>query len=156
MLKIKNFVTPDQISFDLEPGTQDEIFAQMIDPLVKSGVVIDKQQFLYDVLQRESHLSTLTQDPCVAYPHAYSQAVSRLGLSIAIPKNKEIYLPGYGEPVQALFMIAIPRYIPTLHLTMLEILNSFVKNKEKFPKFLKQRTQGLTARMLSAYKLPEG
>ena len=155
MLEIKNFVSPDQILFDIEPGSHDEILSQMIEPLVKNKIVIDKQQFLYDLLQRESHLSTMAQGPCVGYPHAYSQAVSRLGLSIAIPKNKEIYLNGCGRPVQAFFMIAIPRYIPILHLTMLEILNSFVKDQVKFPKFLKQRTEGLTARMLSAYKLPK-
>ena len=153
MLEIKNFVTPDQILFDLKPGSYQELMTQMIEPLVRSKVVTDQEQFLGDVLYRETQLSTVVQNPCVAFPHAYSQSVTRLGLSIAIPKHDEIFIDGYDEPVQALFLIAIPRYIPTLHLTMLKILNSFVKDEVKFPKFIKQRTDGLTARMLSAYKL---
>ncbi|MCK5835029.1 MAG: PTS sugar transporter subunit IIA [Lentisphaeria bacterium] len=153
MLEIKNFVSPDQLLFELEPGSYQEIMEQMVTPLVKSGVVTDRDQFLADLLARESHLSTVTESPCVGFPHALSQSATRLGLSIAIPKSKEIYLPGYDTPVQAFFMIASPRFIPTLHLTMLEILNSFVKDEVKFPKFIKQRTEGLTARMLSAYKL---
>ena len=153
MLEIKNFVSPDQILFELESGSYQEIMEQMVTPLVESGVITDRDQFLYDLLQRESHLSTVCETPYVAFPHAHSQSATRLGLSIAIPKNKEIYLPGCDEPIQAFFMIASPRYIPTLHLTMLKILNSFVKDTVKFPKFIKQRTEGLTARMLSAYKL---
>ena len=153
MLEIKNFVAPDQILFELEAGSYQEILKQMIDPLVKNEVITDRDQFLNDLLQRESHLSTVIDCPCVAFPHAHSHSATRLGLSIAIPKNGSIYIDGYDKPVEALFLIAIPRYIPTLHLTMLEILNSFVKDEVKFPKFIKQRTEGLTARMLSAYKL---
>jgi mannitol/fructose-specific phosphotransferase system IIA component (Ntr-type) len=153
MLEIKNFVSPDQILFDLNPGSYQEILEQMIVPLVANEIVKDVGQFLDDLRERESHLSTVIENPCVAFPHAYTKSATRLGLSIAIPKSEPIYLEGVAEPVKALFLMAIPRYIPTLHLTMLDILSHFVKDEVKFPKFIKQRTAGLTARMLSAYKL---
>jgi len=158
-IKLKNFVQTNQVQFKLTGANEEEILDQLIKPLVKNKVVNDPEKFKNDVLRREKQLTTVLANG-VAFPHARSTAVTKLAISVGIAEGeglhfgKDFVTEGMiyqNKPVKVFFLIAVPAFAPTAHMSILQTLSIFIKDEEKFELFLKQRTPGLAARMLGAY-----
>lgn len=158
-IKLKNFVQTNQVQFKLTGSNEGEVLDQLIKPLLKNKVVNNAEKFKQDVLRREKQLTTVLANG-IAFPHARSMAVSKLSISVGIAEGdgllfgKDFVTDGIiyqNQPVKVFFLIAVPAFAPTAHMSILQTLSTFIKDEEKFNLFLKQRTPGLAARMLGAY-----
>lgn len=86
---------------------KDAIISAMIDGLSASGCISDKEAYLSAVLTREKTGSTGIGFG-VAIPHGKSSGVSRPGVAFAKLSTPVDWQSLDGEPVQAVFMIAVP------------------------------------------------
>ncbi|MFD1955563.1 PTS sugar transporter subunit IIA [Paenibacillus thailandensis] len=106
-MNIQDLLHEKSILIPLAGTDKKAIISDMIDGLVASGSVSDKQQYMEAVLARESTGSTGIGFG-VAIPHGKSAGVDRPGLAFAKLASPVEWQSLDGEPVKAVFMIAVP------------------------------------------------
>jgi len=67
-VQISRLVTPDYVINDVQPGSKNEVLAQLVRPLADRGVVNNMNEFLEGLIRREETLSTAIGNG-VALPH---------------------------------------------------------------------------------------
>jgi PTS system fructose-specific IIA component len=103
-----NALLHDKSIFIPLAGTdKNTIISDMMDGLVASGSVSDKEEFLNAVLTRESTGSTGIGFG-VAIPHGKSKGAAAPGLAFAKLTSPVDWQSLDGEPVKVVFMIAVP------------------------------------------------
>jgi PTS system fructose-specific IIC component len=90
-IMIDNFLNEQLICLDLKSSSKAEVFAELVDLLVKNGNVSDKEQFLADVNAREAVSNTGFEEG-VAFPHAKSSAVATPGVAVGISRTLSSFL----------------------------------------------------------------
>ncbi|NQZ57413.1 MAG: PTS sugar transporter subunit IIA [Lentisphaeraceae bacterium] len=138
----------------IDPDSRQSVLTQLMQPLIDSGIISNGKTFLEDLEQREAQITTVIGNG-VALPHARSKTASRLGLSVGIlHSGKELQYSDSQEtePVQLLFMIAIPAFAPASHLPLLQHITKFVRHEKKIAKLLKSKTSAAAAKYLHSFK----
>ena len=90
---------------------------ELVDRMHKAGWVGDSLSFLQSVLVREDLESTVVSEG-VAFPHARSHAVKRLGVAFGVSRQG-IRFGDQGEPVHVVCLLGVPasnsaEYLPLL------------------------------------------
>lgn len=138
---------------NLDCTTREEAIAQLIRPLVDTGIITDEDEFARDVEEREQQITTVIGNG-VAIPHARTKVASRLGLSVGImSEGKTLAFSDDPEvePVYLMFMIAIPSFAPASHLPLLQHLAKFIRYDKKVAKLLKSKTPAAAAKYLISF-----
>ncbi len=68
-LSLPLLLTPNRIIMDLRPGSQEDVLARLVAPLVEEGTVVDTARYMAALIGREKIVSTAIGDG-VAIPHA--------------------------------------------------------------------------------------
>jgi mannitol/fructose-specific phosphotransferase system IIA component (Ntr-type) len=93
---------------ELKSGDRMGAIKELVDRLHASGCVTDSLGFLQSVLDREDLESTVLGSG-VAFPHARSRSVARLGLAVGnSPDGVAFYSDLYPEPVHTVCLLAVP------------------------------------------------
>ncbi len=134
------------------PGQPRDLLRELIGVLAAEELVTDPELFLGDVERREAQVTTV-MDNGVAFPHARSHAVRRLGLSLAIVAEPGLRFDPESEVRSRLFFcLAVPSLAPTAHIPLLQALARFARDPKRVEKLLSSRTPGTAARYLAAFK----
>ncbi len=98
-------MVPDLVSMDRMGAIK-----ELVDPMHETGWVDDSLGFLQAVLEREDLQSTVV-DSGVAFPHARSRSVRRLGAAVGLSREG-INLGSVAEPrvVHLICLFAIPTH----------------------------------------------
>lgn len=121
-------------------------------PLVADGVVTKMETFLDDLEQREHQITTQIGEG-IAFPHARSHVVRRLGLTVGISEPPgTMFNPALETPCRLFFLIAVPSYAPVAHLPLLQKLANFSREAHRTSRLANCRTPGQAARLLVSYK----
>jgi|GEM_PF-812940 mannitol/fructose-specific phosphotransferase system IIA component (Ntr-type) len=151
-VNLKAFITPDRVILGLETEDRSAALERLIEPLIAGDIVVDKAQFLEDLERREAEYTTMT-DNGIAIPHARSQAVRRLGISVGLVSGKGIQFdPESDTRCHLLFCIAVPAFAPTSHMPLLQAVAKFGRDTKRVEKILVSKTQAVAARYLASYK----
>ncbi len=128
------------------------IFTALAKPLVEDALITDPHQFIHDLEERESQITTQL-DKGIAIPHARSHAVRRLALSVGISNGAGlVFNESLPEPCRVFFLIAIPAFAPTAHLPLLQHLASLAKSDKHLNKLLAAKTPAQAARAIIGFK----
>lgn len=106
-MNINALLDEKSIFIPLTSTDKNSIIADMIDGLVASGSVSNKEAYMDAVLTRESTGSTGIGFS-VAIPHGKSSGVAAPGLAFAKLSTPTDWQSLDGEPVKVVFMIAVP------------------------------------------------
>ncbi|WP_373228790.1 PTS sugar transporter subunit IIA [Cohnella sp.] len=106
-MNINSLLDDQSIFIPLASNDKNTIISDMIDGLVSSGSVTDKEAYMNAVLTRESTGSTGIGFS-VAIPHGKSPGVVKPGLAFAKLSTQADWQSLDGEPVKVVFMIAVP------------------------------------------------
>jgi mannitol/fructose-specific phosphotransferase system IIA component (Ntr-type) len=150
-MKLSSFLAADKVVLNFSAASPQETLEALVAPLVAGGVVSDADQFIGDLLRREAEITTV-MDNSVALPHARSNAVRRLGLSVGIAKEPGIAYSPDGPPSRLFFCIAVPGFAPTAHIPLLQALAKFSRDATRVDKLLKSKTPSVASRYLSSFK----
>ena len=116
-MKLVEFLTPDEVSLELEANTKDEALREMVKLL---GLEEDAEEILFKLLRKRENLGSTGIGKHVAIPHCRSLVVDRLRVAYGRKREGFDFDAIDGKPVHHLFLIVAPpveisnQYLPVL------------------------------------------
>ena len=121
-MRITDLLDKRSISLNETPKTKSEALDRIIDLMVASGKINDREAYREQVYAREEE-STTGIGEGIAIPHGKCDAVKKPGLAAMVIKNGVDFDSLDGEPVTLLFLIAAPNTKDNVHLDVLSKLS---------------------------------
>ena len=106
-MNLKKPLTAETISLDLKGDSKDAILAEMVDLLVASGHIRDRDAVLKAVLEREKRMSTGMQNG-IAIPHGKTDSVDCLVAALGIKRAGVDFGALDGQPSNIFVMTVSP------------------------------------------------
>jgi fructose-specific phosphotransferase system IIA component len=124
------------ILLDLEANTKKEAITKIVDAMQKNEVVSKAPKFLEAVFERES-LGSTAIGKGMALPHARTQYIDQITITMARLKNGIDFSAADGKPVNLLFLLGTPLKAVGEYLSVLAKLSKILKNDKTREKILK-------------------
>ena len=128
-MRITDLLDARSISLDGAPKSKSEALDQIVDLMVKSEKINDKEAYRKQVYVREEE-STTGIGEGIAIPHGKCDAVTKPGLAAMVVKDGVEFDSLDGEPVTLMFLIAAPNTEDNIHLDVLSKLSVLLMNEE--------------------------
>jgi mannitol/fructose-specific phosphotransferase system IIA component (Ntr-type) len=114
---IEEQIDPQLMVPNLQSSDRIGVIKELVDRMHQAGWVDDSLSFLQSVLVREDIESTVVSEG-VAFPHARSYAVKRLGAAFGVSREG-VCFGDQGEPVHVVCLLGVPSrnsadYLPLL------------------------------------------
>jgi PTS system nitrogen regulatory IIA component len=106
-MNLKKPLTVETISLDLQGDSKEAILAEMVDLLVASGHIRDRDAVLKAVLEREKRMSTGMQNG-IAIPHGKTDSVDCLVAALGIKRAGVDFGALDGQPSNIFVMTVSP------------------------------------------------
>ncbi|MFM1581515.1 fructose-specific PTS transporter subunit EIIC [Helcococcus bovis] len=127
-MKIRELLQLRGISLGQSPATKNEMISKLADLMFETGSLLDKNQYIQDVLKREESGTTGIGEG-VAIPHAKSKGVKNPQLAAMTVPTGTDYDSLDGDPTNLFFMIAVPENSSDEHLKVLSRLSTMLMDK---------------------------
>lgn len=121
-MRITDLLDKRSISLTGTPKTKSEALDQIIDLMVESGKINDREAYRAQVYEREEE-STTGIGEGIAIPHGKCDAVTKPGLAAMVIKDGVEFDSLDGQPVSLMFLIAAPNTKDNVHLDVLSKLS---------------------------------
>lgn len=121
-MRITDLLDKRSISLTGTPKTKSEALDQIIDLMVKSGKINDREAYRAQVYEREEE-STTGIGEGIAIPHGKCDVVTKPGLAAMVIKDGVEFDSLDGQPVSLMFLIAAPNTKDNVHLDVLSKLS---------------------------------
>ena len=128
-MRITDLLDAKSILLDASPKSKSEALDQIVDLMVKSEKINDKEAYRKQVYAREEE-STTGIGEGIAIPHGKCDAVTKPGLAAMVVKDGVDFDSLDGEPVTLMFLIAAPNTEDNIHLDVLSKLSVLLMNEE--------------------------
>lgn len=128
-MRITELLDARSISLNGAPKTKREALDAVVDLMVQSGKINDKEAYRRQVYAREEE-STTGIGEGIAIPHGKCDAVSAPGLAAMVVKDGVDFDSLDGEPVTLMFLIAAPNTEDNIHLDVLSKLSDLLMDEE--------------------------
>ena len=106
-MNLRKTLTPEVVSLGLKAETKEDDLTELVDLLMQSGKVSDRDAALAAIREREAKMSTGIQHG-VAIPHGKSSAVDELVACIAVKPEGIEFAALDGEPSTIFIMTLSP------------------------------------------------
>ena len=107
IMNLRKILSPEVICMNLESESKDDVIEELLDLLMASGKVSDRDQALAAIKDRESKMSTGIQHG-VAIPHGKCAAVTELAACIGLKPEGIDFDALDGEPSSIFIMTLSP------------------------------------------------
>lgn len=128
-MRITDLLKKEGIELNGPSTTKENTVKMMVDLMDKTGNLKDKAGYEQAVLKREEE-STTGIGEGIAIPHGKSSAVAKAGLAAMVCKDGTEYEAMDGQPVNLLFMIAVPEEANNTHLELLSRLSMMLMDED--------------------------
>lgn len=128
-MRITDLLDARSILLNASPKSKNEALDQIVDLMVKSEKINDKEAYRKQVYAREEE-STTGIGEGIAIPHGKCDAVTKPGLAAMVVKDGVDFDSLDGEPVTLVFLIAAPNTEDNIHLDVLSKLSVLLMNEE--------------------------
>jgi PTS system fructose-specific IIC component len=118
----KDILKEETICLSLKNTGKEEVIDEMVAMLYADGVLQDAEAYKKEIMKREKISSTAFGNG-IAIPHGKSQAVRMPRVAVGLSKNGVLFDSSDGEPVYAVFMIAVGENEDEVHLKLLSALS---------------------------------
>ena len=140
-MDLRKILTPDLIDLDLKAKDKHGVIEELLDLMMKTGKIRDRDSALKAIFEREEKMSTGIQHG-VAIPHGKCDVVDELVACLGISKTGIDFEALDGEPSTIFIMTLSPISRTGPHVQFLASISQLLKNKE-------QREQILAASAVS-------
>ncbi len=127
-MRITELLDRRSILLNGTPKNKNEALDQMVELMVKSGKIKDKEAYRKQVYEREEE-STTGIGEGIAIPHGRGESVERPGLAAMVVKGGVDFDSLDGEPVTLIFLIAAPNTKDNVHLDVLSKLSMLMMDE---------------------------
>lgn len=146
-MKLSDLLTEDLMVLELKGTTREEVMEELLDRLVQSGSIADREVFRRDLYAREKHGSTGIGFG-IAIPHGKSSGVREARVAFGRSQTGVEWESLDGEPAHLVFMIAVPEaQAGDEHLKILQALSRQLMD-ESFRRSLREAEDHATLRRL--------
>lgn len=128
-MRITELLDKRSISLDGAPKSKNEALDQVVELMIKSGKIRDKEAYRAQVYEREEE-STTGIGEGIAIPHGRGDSVLRPGLAAMVVKDGVDFDSLDGEKVTLIFLIAAPNTKDNVHLDVLSKLSVLMMDEE--------------------------
>lgn len=139
-MKISEIISLERIKLDLISQTKHGIIFELVELLDEQGELVSKKDFLKDVLERESLMSTGIGYG-IAIPHAKSSYVKKPALLFGRQLKGVDFQSMDHEKAFLFFMIAMPEEGANAHLKILADLSRKLMHEDFREKLLEAQTK---------------
>jgi fructose-specific phosphotransferase system IIA component len=122
----------------LKGNTKEEILNELVTILDKNGKLLNREEVLNDIFQREKTMSTGMQHG-IALPHGKSDGVKEMCVAIGLKKDGIDFESIDNEPSKIFIMVVSPKKTQGPHIQFLTSISAILKDE-------KQRNQIINAR----------
>lgn len=128
-MRITELLQETTIDLGVKVNSKEEAIDHLVDLMVSSGNITDREEYKQGILAREAN-GTTGIGGGIAIPHSKNAAVTKAGLaSMTVPAGVD-YEAMDGEPSDVFFMIAAPAEGSDLHLEALSRLSVILMDPE--------------------------
>lgn len=117
-MKLSDLLDDRAIKVGLEGEDKEEVFAEMIEMLVRTGRVSDRQRALQAILGREA-MATTGIGNGVAVPHGKDASLRKLAAALGISQKGVEYDAADDQPVYVVFLVLAEANNPGPHVQCL-------------------------------------
>lgn len=128
-MRITDLLDKRSISLTGAPASKQEALDQMVDLMIKSEKINDREAYRQEVCRREEE-STTGIGEGIAIPHGKGPFVDRPGLAAMVVKDGVDFDSLDGEPVHLIFLIAAPNTKDNVHLDVLSKLSMLLMDED--------------------------
>jgi len=123
-----SFIEPRYISTELKGETKEEIITELVDILASGGKLLDRNQVLADVLEREQIMST-GMEFGAALPHCKTDAVAETVVALGIKKTGVDFDSIDGLPSRIFILIISPKKISNMYVQFLAAVGAILADQ---------------------------
>ncbi|MCF6335314.1 MAG: PTS sugar transporter subunit IIA [Spirochaetales bacterium] len=138
-MNLKKILTTKVVDLELKGETKEEILGNLLDLIVLTGKVKDRDVVLEDLLKRESKMSTGIQQG-IAIPHCKTDAVDELLACIGIIKGGVDFKALDGIPSKIFIMTLSPLTRTGPHVQFLAEISRVLTSEGMREKLLNAET----------------
>jgi len=106
-MNLKNVLTKETVALGLSGTDKSAIIGELLDTLMKTGKVADRERALSSILERERKMSTGMQNG-IAIPHGKTDRVDNLVAAVALKKSGVDFGSLDGQPSRIFVMTLSP------------------------------------------------
>ena len=128
-MRITDLLDKRSISLTGAPASKQEALDQMVDLMIQSEKINDREAYRKEVYRREEE-STTGIGEGIAIPHGKGPFVSKPGLAAMVVKDGVDFDSLDGEPVHLIFLIAAPNTKDNVHLDVLSKLSMLLMDEQ--------------------------
>ncbi len=128
-MRITDLLDKRSISLTGAPASKQEALDQMVDLMIQSGKINDREAYRQEVYRREEE-STTGIGEGIAIPHGKGAFVDRPGLAAMVVKDGVDFDSLDGAPVHLIFLIAAPNTKDNVHLDVLSKLSMLLMDED--------------------------
>jgi PTS system nitrogen regulatory IIA component len=147
-MNLKKLLGKENVFLDLKSSSKKDIIKEMIDRLVVSGKIKDREAALEAVLTREEKMSTGMENG-IAIPHGKTDSVDQLITAVAL-KKEGVDFDSMDGQVSTIFIMTIsPQSRSGPHIQFLAEVSKLLKEPEAREMLLAARTVEEVIRVFS-------
>lgn len=148
---LKDIFLTDRIIVDLESEDKDEVFEELVNCLITSYGINDRDEILESIRQREEKMSTGIKTG-IALPHGKTDKVNGIFGVMGISKDGIDYDALDGKPVHLIFMLVSSQEDAEQHLRTLKKIAQVIEMPDFYMDLIKSDNQEIAFRVLKKYE----
>ena len=141
----------ERININLESEDKEEVFEELVNCLVDSYGIDERDMILESVREREEKMSTGIKKG-IALPHGKTDKVKGIFGTIGISKDGIDYDSLDGNPVHLIFMLVSSKDDAEQHLRTLKKIARIIEMPEFYSEFIKSDKPETAYRVLKKYE----
>jgi mannitol/fructose-specific phosphotransferase system IIA component (Ntr-type) len=128
-MNISEILNTNLIKTSLTGENKFQVIEELLDLLIESGEFINRKSVLDALIEREQYVSTGLEHG-LAVPHAKSQSIKKIMVSLGISKEGINFLSSDGKPAHYIFLVLSPLNVSGPHLKVLAQITKNFRNGE--------------------------
>ncbi|MFP3089537.1 cation:proton antiporter [Treponema sp. TIM-1] len=126
--EVLSLIDPEGIILGLKGNTKEEIITELVDLLDRQGKLLNRDEALRDVLQREKTMST-GMEHGIALPHGKSEAVADICVAVGVKKEGVDFESLDGEKSRLFILMISPKKTSGPHIQFLAAIGAVLKDE---------------------------
>jgi len=128
-MKIMDFLNKKAISADLKARDKEGAVKELVDLLVRAGVIKGKKEEIVKILMAREALGSTGIGQGIGIPHGKSPQIKSLVAAFGLSKNGVDFESLDGEPTHMFFLLLAPEDSAGPHLKALARISRLLKDK---------------------------